>query len=334
MALAEYCSPKLRRRNFSLTRRLKGMARTVPFPLLASPKWIRSFALQPLQASTLAWMHLPLRVSMQMRRNCQRHQVPLVMLGLQMDVLLMVVASSPVGDEYVDELLDDKAAADKELVRKPATTENVEKKLKAIGRELDRLDMGLKPAPKSAAATTALGATAKSKPKAKNTPKTKSRKPEPKPKSERKRRGARASEVKRAKETKKTKDKKVKGPKKEDDETTALKKKMHSASWQRHGWTWQVWLPAPSLPFTFFSGLQQPCFFPIHFLLRSTATHGQPRSCVVAAALSARLLGGKKEGRGLALLIMWKLCVAQNEHQFLSLCLLSKRGYNAGISRI
>ena len=89
MALAEYCSPKLRRRNFSLTRRLKGMARTVPFPLLASPKWIRSFALQPLQASTLAWMHLPLRVSMQMRRNCQRHQVPLVMLGLQMDVLLM-----------------------------------------------------------------------------------------------------------------------------------------------------------------------------------------------------------------------------------------------------
>ena len=147
-----------------------------------------------------------------------------------------VVASSPVVDEYVDELLDDKkAAADKELVRKPATTENVEKKLKAIGRELDRLDMGLKPAPKSAAATTALGATAKSKPKAKSTPKTKSRKPEPKPKSERKRRGARASEVKRAKETKKTKDKKVKGPKKEDDETTALKKKMHSASWQRHG---------------------------------------------------------------------------------------------------
>ena len=57
-------------------------------------------------------------------------------------------------------------------------------------------------------------------------------------------------------------------------------------------------------PFTFFSGLQQPCFFPIHFLLRSTATHGQPRSCVVAAALGARLLGGKKEGRGLALLIM------------------------------
>ena len=153
-----------------------------------------------------------------------------------------VVASSPVGDEYVDELLDDKrAAADKELVCKPATTENVEKKLKAIGRELDRLDMGLKPVPKSAAATAALGATAKSKPKAKNTPKkakntpkTKSRKPEPKPKSERKRRGARASEVKRAKETKKTKDKKVKGAKKEDAETV-LKRKMHSASWQRHG---------------------------------------------------------------------------------------------------
>ena len=69
-----------------------------------------------------------------------------------------VVASSPDGqaatpnlknDEYMDDLLDDtKAAADKELVRKPATTENVENKLKAVGRELDRLSMGLKPAPK------------------------------------------------------------------------------------------------------------------------------------------------------------------------------------------